>query len=278
MENRPGDPLSAGRPLCEATDPVKLGRERTGLFMSRDETSDIVQDMPEGSMNRQNAEQPANVTAQRRQREKELRCRSILQTAERLFCEHGYPNTKMQDIAGEAEVAVGTVYFYFRNKEDLLLQLMDDIAFNIRNILGEAFQTGKTPMERFENAGRAFFEKFCLAHPFHVIILLRESVGITPEVESRREAIFELFREDVDKAIVEVMEEYVLANRFVAEVLSVAMVGMLERVAYQYLIWQDRSDDMDTITAEAMSFIRGGLLSVLRNLSRNGDGEGKTEL
>jgi len=228
-------------------------------------------------MTRQTAEPSPNVTAQRRQREKEQRYRTILQTAERLFCERGYPNTKMQDIAGEAEVAVGTVYFYFRNKEDLLLQLMDDIAFNIRNILGEAFQTGTKPMERFENAGRAFFEKFCLGPPFHVIILLRESVGVPPEVEARREAIFELFRKDVDAAIGAVMEEYAISNRFVAEVTSVAIVGMLERVAYQYLISTDRSGNMDTITAEALAFIRGGLLSVLRTLSGSAAGKRKSQ-
>jgi AcrR family transcriptional regulator len=219
-------------------------------------------------MSRPEATQASTVTAQRRQREKEQRYKTILQTAERLFCEHGYPNTKMQDIAHEAEIAVGTVYFYFRNKEDLLLQLMDDISFNVRNILGDAFQNGKTPMERFENAGRAFFEKFCLGHPFHLIILLRESVGITPEVEQRRRAIFDRFQADVDSAILEVMKEYAISSPFVAEVVSVAIVGMLERVAYQYLIWQDRSGDMDTITQEALAFIRGGLLSVLRNLSR----------
>jgi len=220
----------------------------------------------EDPVNRPDAAQPSTVTAQRRQREKEHRTRSILQTAERLFCEHGYPNTKMQDIAREAEIAVGTVYFHFRNKEDLLLQLMDDIAFNVRNILGEAFQTGKTPLERFENAGRAFFEKFCLEHPSHVIILLRESVGITIEVEARRRAILDLFKEDVDVAIIEVMAEYAISNPFVAEVTSVAIAGMLERVAYQYLIWQDRSDDIDMITTEALAFIRGGILSVMRNL------------
>jgi len=217
-------------------------------------------------MNRAGTTQPSAVTAQRRQREKENRTRTILQSAERLFCENGYPNTKMQDIAREAEIAVGTVYFHFRNKEDLLLQLMDDIAFNVRNILGEAFQAGQTPMERFENAGRAFFEKFCLGHPSHLIILLRESVGITQEVEASRRAIFDRFKDDVHAAIMEVMAEYVLSNPFVAEVTSVAIVGMLERVAYQYLIWQDRSGDMDTITTEALAFIRGGLRSVLRNL------------
>jgi hypothetical protein len=101
-----------------------------------------------------------------------------------------------------------------------------------------------------------------------LIILLRESVGITPEVEARRRSIFERFNKDVASAIQEVMGEFGVPNRFVAEVISVAIGGMMERVAYQYLIWQDRSDEMGTITKEALAFIRGGLLSVMNNLKK----------
>ncbi|MEW6441305.1 MAG: TetR/AcrR family transcriptional regulator [bacterium] len=221
---------------------------------------------PRTSLSQQDPPNGASVTAQRRRREKEQRYQSILRAAERLFCERGYPNTKIQDIAQAAEVAVGTVYFYFRSKEDLLRHLMDAIALNVRSILGQAFQSRKPPIDRFEEAGRAFFQEFCLAHPFQLIILLRESVGITPEVESLRRSIFERFNQDVASAIQEVMEEYGAPNRFAAQVLSVAIGGMMEKVAYQYLIWQDRSGEMETIAREALAFIRGGLLSVLKDI------------
>jgi AcrR family transcriptional regulator len=220
-------------------------------------------------MTRDAASQTASVTAQRRKREKEQRYQTILHTAERLFCENGYSNTKIQDIAQAAEVAVGTVYFYFRNKEDLLLQLIDATAFNMRNILGQAFRSGKTPVERFENAGRALFQNFWGLHPFQLIILLRESVGVSPEVEARRRNIFERLNQDVASAIQEVLEEYGVPDRFVAEVVSVAIGGMLERIAYQYLVSQDRSKETETITRETLAFIRGGLLAVLRDLSRD---------
>ena len=220
-------------------------------------------------MARQDTSQAASVTAQRRKREKELRYQTILQTAERLFCENGYSNTKIQDIARAAEVAVGTVYFYFRNKEDLLLQLLDATAFNFRNILGEAFRTGKNPVERFENAGRALFQNFWGLHPSQLTILLRESAGVSQEVEASRQAIFERLNEDVARAMEEVLEEYGVSERFVAEVVSVAIGGMLERIAYQYLLAQDRSEETETITREVLVFIRGGLLAVLEDLSPN---------
>jgi len=216
-------------------------------------------------MNHQQGSRKISVAGRRRQREKEQRYQIILQAAERLFCEHGYPNTKIHDIAVAAEVAVGTVYFHFRNKEDLLLQLIDTIAQNVRNILGKAFRAGGTPVERFENAGRAFFYDFCLVYPFQLTILLRESVGITPEVESARRAILEQVFEDVVAAVQEVMNEHHISDRFAAEVVAVAICGMLERVAYQYLIWQDRSEELDTIVREAQAFIRGGISSILNN-------------
>lgn len=226
-------------------------------------------------MHRQGALPGNAVTALRRQREKENRYRSILEAAERLFCQKGYPNTKIQDIARAAEVAVGTVYFYFKSKEDLLLRLMDAIALNVRTLLGKAFQSPKPPIDRFAEAGRAFFRDFCLAAPYQLIILLRESVGISAEVEDRRRAIFERFHQDAADAILEVMGEFGVADRSVAEVLAVAIAGMMEKVAYQYLIWQDRSDQLEAITAEALAFIRGGLHSVLNDLSEKAKTRGK---
>lgn len=45
---------------------------------------------------------------------------AILRTAARLFSRQGYNETSMQDVARTAGIAVGTIYLYYRNKEDLL--------------------------------------------------------------------------------------------------------------------------------------------------------------
>ena len=86
-------------------------------------------------MPKQSAPQPALVTAQRRRRERDQRYHTILAAAEHLFCDQGYAKTKIQEVATEAEVAVGTVYLYFRNKEDLLIRLLDKISFEFRAFL-----------------------------------------------------------------------------------------------------------------------------------------------
>ena len=50
---------------------------------------------------------------------------AILRAAIRVFAHNGYFNSKVADIAREAGVADGTVYLYFKNKEDILHSIFD---------------------------------------------------------------------------------------------------------------------------------------------------------
>ncbi len=45
---------------------------------------------------------------------------SILDAAERIFSKAGFDGAKISDISRAASVAEGTVYLYYRNKQDLL--------------------------------------------------------------------------------------------------------------------------------------------------------------
>ena len=50
----------------------------------------------------------------------------ILEGALAAFAEKGFYNAKVSEIADEAEVADGTIYLYFENKDDLLISLFED--------------------------------------------------------------------------------------------------------------------------------------------------------
>jgi TetR/AcrR family fatty acid metabolism transcriptional regulator len=50
---------------------------------------------------------------------------AILRAAIRVFARNGYFSSKVADIASEAGVADGTVYLYFKNKEDILHSIFD---------------------------------------------------------------------------------------------------------------------------------------------------------
>src|SRR3977135_1707599 len=50
---------------------------------------------------------------------------AILRAAIRVFANNGYFNSKVADIAREAGVADGTVYLYFKSKEEILHSVFD---------------------------------------------------------------------------------------------------------------------------------------------------------
>ena len=55
---------------------------------------------------------------------------AILRAAIRVFANNGYFNSKVADIAREAGVADGTVYLYFKNKEDILHSIFNRTVDN----------------------------------------------------------------------------------------------------------------------------------------------------
>ena len=50
----------------------------------------------------------------------------ILRAAVQIFSRKGFFNSKVSEIARAAEVADGTIYLYFRNKDDLLISLFEE--------------------------------------------------------------------------------------------------------------------------------------------------------
>lgn len=60
---------------------------------------------------------------ERKEREKHEMRRSILDTAMRLFVEQGYENVSIRKIAGAIEYSPATIYLYFSDKDEILMNL-----------------------------------------------------------------------------------------------------------------------------------------------------------
>jgi TetR/AcrR family fatty acid metabolism transcriptional regulator len=66
----------------------------------------------------------------------------IIDAAVRVFARSGYYNSRVSDIAREAGIAAGTIYLYFKTKDDILVTLFREkmaqwVAFVRREIAGE---------------------------------------------------------------------------------------------------------------------------------------------
>ena len=60
---------------------------------------------------------------ERKERERERRRQQIIVAAKRVFSEKGFNKATMEDIAKEAELSPGTIYLYFKNKDELYASL-----------------------------------------------------------------------------------------------------------------------------------------------------------
>jgi AcrR family transcriptional regulator len=222
----------------------------------------------DGSMTKkQNQDNTLSRSALRRLREKEQRYQTILRAAESLFSKNGYHQTSMEQIADLSEVSTGSVYFYFKNKADLLIHLLHEISIYLRKLVGTEFRKHDSTLEGFRSAGLVFFQDFCLKNPEKVAILFRESTGQSAEVEQLRKEMFDQLTADVEDALKRVSSRMGNKDSLSLEVMAVCIVGIYERVGYHYLLWQNRSDDIITIGDDAVAFIIGGVEKLFDNPS-----------
>ncbi|WP_028322800.1 TetR/AcrR family transcriptional regulator [Desulfatiglans anilini] len=56
---------------------------------------------------------------------------AILNTAAKLFSEHGFKETSIADIARATGVAEGTIFYHFKSKEDLFLAILQEVKEDI---------------------------------------------------------------------------------------------------------------------------------------------------
>src|SRR5262245_55757880 len=72
----------------------------------------------------------------------------ILEAAVRVFAEKGFYGAKVSEIAREAGVADGTIYLYFKSKDDLLISLFEDRMAQINGALREKLATEPNALAR----------------------------------------------------------------------------------------------------------------------------------
>ena len=74
-------------------------------------------------------------TKERREREEKARLSAILAAAESVFAHKGYYETRMDDIADQAELAKGTIYYYFKSKNEIIIHLLEREAAKVHEEL-----------------------------------------------------------------------------------------------------------------------------------------------
>lgn len=145
---------------------------------------------------------------ERKEREKERRRQQIIVAAKRVFSEKGFNKATMEDIAKEAELSPGTLYLYFKNKEELYaslsLRILQYLQIRVAHVNKE---TGLHPDQKL----RALMEAMYDVYDFDPLIIinmfhLQSSETLKNLSESLLEEIKELSKKSIG-AIAKIFEE-----------------------------------------------------------------------
>jgi len=164
---------------------------------------------------------------ERKEREKERRRQQIMVAAKRVFSEKGFNKATMEDIAQEAELSPGTLYLYFKNKEELYaslsLRILQYLLIRVEHVNDEK---GTNPEEKLKSLMEAMydvyeFDPLIIINMFHLQsseTLKNLSPQLMSEIKdlSRKSlnAIAKIFKEGVDQGLFIDRHPVALADTF----------------------------------------------------------------
>jgi AcrR family transcriptional regulator len=142
---------------------------------------------------------PATSDQQKSQRRDE-----IIAAAKKVFARNGFHDTTIADIAKEAELAYGSVYWYFDSKDDLFRQLIAVEEYGLRTHVAVALAKSGTQFgfaeAPFRASLRATFEFFD-ANPATAKLLFRDAYALDSRFDKQLGGVYERFIDDIASLI-----------------------------------------------------------------------------
>ncbi|MBN2551709.1 MAG: helix-turn-helix transcriptional regulator [Spirochaetales bacterium] len=81
---------------------------------------------------------------------KERRRRAIIRASLRVFSRKGYETTALDEVAREARLAKGTLYLYFKDKEDLYFHAMLAVLERLETFVTRRIVASRDPLDRMK--------------------------------------------------------------------------------------------------------------------------------
>jgi TetR/AcrR family transcriptional regulator, fatty acid metabolism regulator protein len=158
----------------------------------------------------------------------------ILAAAERIFARHGFFAARVSEIAKEAGVADGTIYLYFKSKDDLLISLFESRMKQVNEDLRAAVE-GRSPTEQLHAFIRAYL-RMVASEPAAAEVLtieLRQSSKFMKEYEN---PAFADFLRMLGGIIAEGQARGELDDAIPSHVAARMIFGMLDELALAWVL------------------------------------------
>jgi TetR/AcrR family fatty acid metabolism transcriptional regulator len=154
----------------------------------------------------------------------------------------GYSNLTMQDIADSAGVSKGVIHYYFHNKEELFLSVLEKLNKDLDNHLGKRVEQAKTPPEKLRAIISAVFEKVKENKKFQVVLLdfWAHSTKM-PRLQEATASRYARYRHLAKKIIAEGVKDEYFRECNPASIAS-ALIGLIEGLTIQWIFDQSAFD------------------------------------
>ena len=184
---------------------------------------------------------------------------AILRAATSVFAEKGFFNAKVADIAKAAGVADGTVYLYFKNKDDVLHSIfdraMDEFIADGRRELA----TLTTPEEKLRRIAELHLERLSADRDMAIVfqVELRGSIKFMQEFSA---AGFSEYLDIIRATIAEGQKGGVIRSDIKPIVCAKMFYGALDEMVTNWIL-SSKSYPLAPMADEVLKVFFGGLLA-----------------
>ncbi len=176
--------------------------------------------------------------------------RRLLDAAEAVFGELGYPDASIVKVAEAAGVATGTFYLYFDSKRAIFVELMRDLNRRIRHAMSEGAALGTTRIESELLGFQAYF-RFTSEHPA-LYRIIRQSEFVAPEMLRYH---YDRVAQGYVTALEKAMDSGEI-GQIDAEVTAYALMGLGELVGMRWILWGDGTPMPGRVSEELARIVR----------------------
>jgi TetR/AcrR family transcriptional regulator, fatty acid metabolism regulator protein len=164
---------------------------------------------------------------------------AILRAAIRVFANNGYFNSKVADIAREAGVADGTVYLYFKSKEEILHSIFDRSVDEAVGAAKKQIESISDPREKLRQIALLHLERLGADRDLAVVFQV-ELRGSTKFMEEFSAAGFAEYLALIRSIFEEGQSAGVFRSDLNAKVVAKILFGALDEMATNWILSKRR--------------------------------------
>ena len=164
---------------------------------------------------------------------------AILRAATRVFARNGYFNSKVADIASAAGVADGTVYLYFKSKEEILHSIFDRSVDEAVTEARKQMETIDDPREKLRRIAHLHLERLGADRDLAIVFQV-ELRGSTKFMEEFSATGFAAYLGLIRTTVEEGQHAGVFRMELNAKVVSKILFGALDEMATNWILSKRR--------------------------------------